>query len=252
MQDNDTIFISSDDNTDNIFIAGYEKQVNNENKNKLIIVYLESLKHPFAYRNEDFPIVKSILEDSEYDLSFISNFKPETIIDCGGHIGTASVYFANKYPDAKIYTVEPEINNFKILTYNTIFYDNITRFRSAIWNKKTKVKVCDNGFGLAGHMIEEAANNITDSNIIESMTISEIMNLSKSQSIDILKIDIEGSEKELFISNTVDNWLSKVKVLMIELHDRMKEGCFDTFIKAVSKYNWYFAFSKENLVLVKR
>lgn len=41
--------------------------------------------------------------------------------------------------------------------------------------------------------------------------------------IDILKIDIEGSEKELFENPTP--WVDKVGMIVIELHDHFKAGC---------------------------
>lgn len=42
--------------------------------------------------------------------------------------------------------------------------------------------------------------------------------------IDILKIDIEGSEYEVFDENA-EKWISNVSLLLIELHDRIKPWC---------------------------
>lgn len=218
---------------------------------ELTVVYVPSLTHPIAYRNEDFPIVKSILDENEYKLNFTSDFEPKVIFDLGGHIGTAAAYFTNTYPNAKVYSVEPEKNNFKMLTYNTIFYDNVIRFNCAIWNKREKVKIVDNGYGLAGYMIEPAEIGDTTVDIVDTITIPQLMDLANCDTIDILKIDIEGSEKELFDLQTVHDWLGKVRILFIELHDRIKRGCSSAFFKAISQYNWYFAMSKENLVIIR-
>ena len=49
----------------------------------------------------------------------------------------------------------------------------------------------------------------------------------------------------------VDEWLPKVKVLVIELHDRMKRGCSYAFFKAMSKYQWYFTLRGENLIFIR-
>ena len=221
-------------------------------QNKMNIVYLPQLINPFAYRDEDLPIVKSILEENEYNLSFIPDFNPKVIFDLGAHIGTASVYFANTYPNTQIYAVEPEINNFKMLTYNTVFHDNIQRIRAGIWNKQSKLKAVNHGFGLAGFMMEEVDDLIYEGNdIVDSVTIKQLLELANCDIIDVLKIDIEGSEKELFNGINTDEWLSKVRVLIIELHDRMKYGCSTSFFRAIANYEWFFTLSKENIVIVR-
>ena len=39
-------------------------------------------------------------------------------IDAGANIGLTSIYFANKFPNAKIVALEPEIDNYIILQKN--------------------------------------------------------------------------------------------------------------------------------------
>ena len=51
------------------------------------------------------------------------------------------VYFANKYPTAQIYSVEPEHYNFKLLMFNTAFYDNVHPLKSALWDKETFIRI---------------------------------------------------------------------------------------------------------------
>ena len=48
--------------------------------------------------------------------------------------------------------------------------------------------------------------------------------------IDILKIDIEGSEKEVFEASKT--WIDKVTVVMAEVHDSLKPGCNQAFMEA--------------------
>mgnify|MGYP000361339186 CR=1 FL=1 len=54
---------------------------------------------------------------------------------------------------------------------------------------------------------------------------------------DLLKIDIEGAEKELFSENT-DYWLGKVNMIIIELHDWMRKDCSKNFYSAIKKYKY--------------
>lgn len=57
------------------------------------------------------------------------------------------------------------------------------------------------------------------------------------RTIDILKMDIEGGERYLF-NEQAHEWLSKVKILMIELHDRYYPGCSKLLFQCLGKYNY--------------
>ena len=72
---------------------------------------------------------------------------------------------------------------------------------------------------------------------VRSFTLKEIMDKYNSSTIDLLKVDIEGAEKELFSSN-YEYWLPRTKVLIIETHDRLKQGCSKSIFAALASYNF--------------
>ena len=222
----------------------------NEFIGSLTVTTMEGVvKTPFAHRRADEPIINSIFKDEEYKFQ-LENFQPKLILDCGGNIGCAAIYFANKYPAAQIYSIEPEKNNFKLLTFNTAFYDNIHPIKSALWDKETFIRVEDSGYGVASFMTFETTAD--DPTAFRTTTVSKLLAESGFDEIDLLKIDIEGAEKEVFAAPDVDDWLSKVKVLTIELHDWMKLGCSYEFFKAMSKHNWFFVLRGENLIFIRK
>ena len=57
------------------------------------------------------------------------------------------------------------------------------------------------------------------------------------ETIDILKVDIEGSEKEIF-SNNLD-WIDHVRVICIELHENIMPGSEDAFADATKNYETF-------------
>ena len=67
--------------------------------------------------------------------------------------------------------------------------------------------------------------------------------------IDLLKLDIEGSELEVFQENT--GWLDKVTAINIELHDHIKPGCSNAFEAAVSKYDGVKKYTTHNVIWSK-
>lgn len=176
------------------------------------------------------------------------DIKPKLIIDAGAYTGYTSLFFSSKYPDAKIIAVEPEESNFRILEKNTKNIPNITRVKAGLWCKDGFLKIVDSDTGHWGFMVEEVTSS--DNYDIKAVTINTLLKNTGFGEIDILKIDIEGSEKKLFSNNTY-SWLNKVNIIMIELHDRIKDSCTKTFYSAVSKYKWKKFKKGEKIILFK-
>jgi FkbM family methyltransferase len=212
-------------------------------------VNVPNIANPVCVRMDttDPYVFKQIFQFQEYQLPQLP-FTPRFIIDAGANVGYASVWFANLYPNAKIVAVEPEKSNVDILKYNIAPYKQVTAIHSGLWNKDTYLNVRDTGRGNWGIMVEEVAEPTSIS--FKAVTIESILEQSAFEDIDILKLDVEGAEREIF-SSGYESWLGKVKVLIIELHDRMKQGCSKSFFKAVSNYDFAVSIRGENLILTR-
>lgn len=223
--------------------------IQNLNKsNPLYKVGLSTAKHPMYMRKNasDVMTFHQVFYHRSYDIYNIKlKYEPKVIFDCGANIGMASVYFKNRYPGAKIISVEPESSNFDLLVKNTEKYDDIHCVKAGIWNRTTNLKITDRGLGNWGFITEEV--DYEDNTTVKAVSIDELMKRYNVDFIDILKIDIETSEKELFEKN-FEKWLPKVKILIIELHDNMKEGCIRSFFKAMVNYKFTMINLGENYV----
>lgn len=93
-------------------------------------------------------------------------------------------------------------------------------------------------------MIQEVGEN--EEHDLKTITVDRILEETGWPGIDIFKIDIEGSELELF-SNNYESWISKVRVFIIEFHDRIKPGTESAFRKAISGFEWKQFQRGENL-----
>lgn len=202
--------------------------------------------HPIHLRNSksDFISFREIFFKKEYKLDLPATIKPTVIVDAGANIGLTSVYFANLYPDAKIICIEPDSENFKCVVKNVSNYKNIIPLNKALWQASEMLSLSNKGFGDRGFMIEDGENKT-----IEGISVHALMQEHNLHHIDILKIDIEGSEKEVF-GEGYDSWLPKTKCLVIELHDRMKPGCSASVFSALGKYNFSMSIKGENLVFI--
>ncbi|RYD55218.1 MAG: FkbM family methyltransferase [Sphingobacteriales bacterium] len=216
--------------------------------NKTGEIKLGFLQHPFRMRvgsNADSSTFNEVLLRKEYDLNF--PFAPERIIDGGANIGMTSIFLANKYPDATIVSVEPDAGNFALLKQNTSGYRNIVPLNTAIWHRKSRLEIVDLGRGENSFMVRETESQ--SKSTFQAISIDDIMYDQNWNYIDILKLDIEGSELEVF-SYRYEQWIPKTKVLIVEMHDRFKKGCSKAVFSAMSKYDFSCKIKGANLVFI--
>jgi FkbM family methyltransferase len=232
----------------NILINVLLIKLNIFNKN-IFEISLPEVRYPIKLRakTSDLKVMEQIFLDEDYN--FPIDFEPKLIIDGGAYVGYSSVFFANRFPKTKIFSIEPEESNFKLLKENIRNYENIELINAGIWNKPTYLRIKDIGLGHFGFIVEEVQESEEFS--FKAITIDEILRRSGYKEIDILKLDIEGSEKEVFSEN-YKKWLEKVKILIIELHDRIKPGCSEALYCAVNQYNFREIKKGEYIIFIRQ
>jgi hypothetical protein len=124
-------------------------------------------------------------------------------------------------------------------------YPNVSVIQAGIWHKATRLKIENPQDEKWLLRVKEAeAGDAT----VNAITIGEILERSGSDRIDILKLDIEGAERELFSYNP--DWLDNVRLLIIETHDHLKPGCSAAVYSAVSKYDVREFRRSENIIFL--
>ncbi|HMP28267.1 MAG TPA: FkbM family methyltransferase [Saprospiraceae bacterium] len=198
----------------------------------------------------DLLIYEQIFFDKNYSIDwekYISN--PKVIIDGGANIGLFSILMADKFKEATLYALEPDKANFEILSHNTKDYPKIHCLNKGIWNEDTHLKISDKyNMGNWGLVLEETTLTENTTPVIK---ISTLMSDNQIQKIDILKLDIETSEKQVFSKN-YSEWLPKVKVLVVEVHDWVENGCGQAVFKAINECieNYSYLICGENTIII--
>ena len=169
------------------------------------------------------------------DYDFALPEPPKVIVDAGANIGFAAIYFARKYPAARIFAIEPERSNFELLDKNVRGFKNIVPIRGALWNKDGTMDLVDPGQGHWAFQISDAGSSARPKvDTVPTFTVPTLMREHGIDFIDLFKVDIEGAEKELFTS--ADEWIDRVGNIVIELHDRFKPGCTEVFNQATRNF----------------
>lgn len=197
-------------------------------------------------RSTDISTFSEVILRSEYDWKFPK--EPRFIIDAGANIGLSAVFFAHKYPSATVVAVEPEPRNFEVLKKNTAPYPNIIPVQAALWGGNLDLSITDPGYGEWGFRTLEVSANNRGLCKVAGVTIDKLMSELGIEYVDVLKIDIEGAEKEVL--ETCSPWIGSVGTIVIELHDRFRPGCTETFEKATTDFE--FRAQRGELTIVAR
>ena len=192
----------------------------------------------------DAELFEEVIIRRDYGIDY--GFTPEYIVDCGANVGYATAWFKSRFPAAKVVCVEPESSNFGMLLKNTAGYDDVHPVQAGIWWHKASLVIDNEQKAHCAFQVREAAPGQRAD--VEAISIADIIERFALPRIDILKMDIEGSEKEVF-SQGFEQWLPKVRVLIVELHDRMRSGCSRALFSALQGYDYSTEVSGENIAI---
>jgi FkbM family methyltransferase len=208
-------------------------------KRPLFKTRVYGIRHPVYIRigTTDLSVLKQVLIERHYD--FWLPINPTVIVDAGANIGLSAVFFANKYPNANVFALEPEEANFKLLERNVSAYPQIKAVRAALWSENKQICLVDPGVGEHGFQtLDRDSGKCQHRGLVPAITLDNLMRQAELRQIDVLKIDIEGAEKEVF--RTSATWKDKVAAIMVELHDSVLPGCREAFLEATKEFSRRF------------
>jgi FkbM family methyltransferase len=214
---------------------------------KTYLLYARDSQFPLhcRFRSSDRDVFRMIFEAYEYGC--LNDMKDvRLVIDCGANVGYASAYFLTRFPQATVIAIEPDSKNFALLEQNLKPYGNrVKLYQTGVWSHATGLKVCRGEFGdgreWATQVRESCPGETQD---LQALDIGTILHESGFDKIDILKIDIERSETEVFSRNYAE-WLCRTRTMAIELHD---EECERIFHRAIAEYPFSLSTSGELVV----
>ena len=182
---------------------------------------------------EYMPLVKLIKKNNDFNAI-------KLIVDAGANVGYTGVFLKLFFREAYLVAIEPDQSNTEQIKLN-FTTNNITDTEivlAGVWShdcflelKKDKSKGQEWGF-----YVEESAVPTG----IRAIDILNLPQLSNDRLIDILKIDIEGSEIKLFEDKEkARNLLSITKYLAIEIHDDLADRQYIQQVLRDNNFSWF-------------
>ena len=196
--------------------------------------------------SSDVFVFRQIFQKKEY-LSLVTLIQKgnqadtiKLIVDAGANVGFTGVFLRIFFPDAHLLAIEPDQSNAEQINLN--FTANSIRdteiILAGVWShdcflelKKDKSKGQEWGF-----YVEESPVPTT----LRAIDILNLPQLSDGRLIDILKIDIEGSETKLFEDREkARRLLSITKYLAIEIHDDVADRNHIQQVLRENNFSWF-------------
>lgn len=172
------------------------------------------------YSFEQFPHSKEIFE--RYHELLAENRSP-LIVDLGSNIGVSVKYFHKIFPAAKIVAVEPDKHNYEILKLNTSNIKECIAFNMGVSSSKKLMRLLDYGNGELGFRTEEVGDSEATEEmmvgIVETQPLEFFKNSYLSAVPFLVKMDIEGAEKDVFSNGGAQ--FDAFDVVVAEIHDWM-------------------------------
>ena len=161
---------------------------------------------------EELAGLRAVLEGA-YDAPGLEFPSPPRILDLGACIGAATVFFARRWPGARIVAYEPHPEHVAMLEQNVAGIPNV------------EIRAWAVGPPGAGHRVEplwDGKDNSGQRSLrrgpeqVETWTSVNVMPAEELPAADILKLDIEGLEPEVLMGYS---HLDGVSAVMLEWHD---------------------------------
>lgn len=188
-----------------------------------ISIKLHTLSSPITIRpgTADATTIISNVIRQEYGKMSLDH-SPLWMIDAGAYIGDTSAFFLSRYQCLKIIALEPDMENFNTAVNNLRPYGSrAVLLNQALWSRETEMR-----FGG-----ESTGASIRDDGVnVECVSIPTLMQQHSIPKIDILKMDIEGAEENVFTANS-NLWLHSVDLLILEIHGDSKLRVIATVLR---------------------
>lgn len=216
----------------------------NKSKDAYYTFPFQPLNHMVSLRpgTSDFSVFRQVMMNGEYDMPL--PITPRVIIDAGANIGLASLYFHNRFPQATIYAMEPDHKNYQALQHQVKDIAEVKTFHLALWKQKEMLSLQSAGADAWGIQVQAGKENAN----VQGIDLTAFMQEQKIEQIDLLKIDIEGAEVELFQAR-YEYWLKHTRIMIIELHENIRPGCEALFFESLKIIPHRIERSGENIVV---
>jgi FkbM family methyltransferase len=133
------------------------------------------------------------------------------VLDLGANVGFATVALAARHPGARFACVEPDPETVALLEQNVRLNGvDAVVIGAAVVGAPGRYELA------AGRAPASNRVQASDAGAVEGVTVAEVLARAGLESVDLMKVDIEGAEAGVFASAA--EWAPRVGAVIAELH----------------------------------
>lgn len=226
----------------------YQSYVSKQNSREVEIKLFDYNISAYGYENLRLLFTEIFIHE-EYQ--YFTNIQKGTMIaDCGANIGMATLYFKWRCPDCIIHCFEPDPMAFHALSKNVknnnlreVYLHNV-----AVMDKEGSLPFYVSETEQASLMMSTLPKRMNERHIeVSGIDFSDFVKENKPT---ILKIDIEGAEKNVFDKLFTSGAISNLQQLIMEYHHKIEgqpsnlSAMLEIFEKSGFEYNLITQFTQ--------
>lgn len=214
---------------------------------KLRSIYVPRLRHRVYFRSAaDKGVISHFLYPGTRILDTPTH-PVRVIVDAGANVGMETVRMRYFHPRASVLAIEPSAENHRVLVENAAQHNGqVETLHHALWSSETGLRLLPGATNEAFTVRPVEAGEPAD---VPAISMNSVLARVGGE-IDILKMDIEGSEFEVFRNNT--GWVDHVKAFVFECPDRDHPGAAAQIFRTLAHLPFDTYVSGENLVLIRK
>lgn len=221
-----------------------------QSKESYILKFKNGLKINVRTNTWDKNAVAEVIINNGYNPEGFEIKKGQSVIDVGGHIGCFSLLASLR--TEKVYVFEPELYNFRCLTYNIKLNkkENIMPYLTAVARYKTVMflNICKIHNGSHSFYNPSYLKDNKKTEKVMSINLNEFLEKLKLNNV-FLKLDCEGAEWNIIESLTPGN-LERIDKIVMEWHEWMHKDI--NIIKDKLEKNGFEVQVRDSLLFAKK
>ena len=222
--------LAADRPSRNALVSCYRElsqSVNSRDELSLAIKF-DGRRFDLHMRKSDIFTLGEILHERQYRLR-TPLVDPAVVVDAGANIGVAALYFRALYPGAELHCFEPASENFALLERNLGSFDGVELNQAAVGAQAGELELHLNPHAATHSLIDAQEGGETE--VVPVLDLASYLDERNIERVDLLKVDVEGSELDLL--RGLGRHLARVRVIVGEMHETLvDEGEFYAFLGA--------------------